>query len=96
MSIKQQFTSGQAKEIGNKLGIDWNKIDLEQFRHGMDIELEHGNVNDKTNLTNNDPYKTGQIALAHLNEYPDYYDRLDKLEIEAEVSDENKTPNDSE
>lgn len=81
---KKVFTSQQAKEIGDKLGIKWDKWDVEQFRMGMDVELEHGKVDPHTNVTNDDPPMTGKIALAHLNEFPDYYTRLDKMEKEAD------------
>lgn len=84
MKVKKSFTAVEAKVIGEKLGIEWKKFDVEQFRMGMDVELEHGLVNFHTNVTNDDPLATGKIALAHLNEYPDYYDRLKKLEDEAE------------
>ncbi len=84
MSPKKVFTPEQAKEIGEKLGIDWTKYDVEQFRAGMDVELEHGKVDPHTNVTNDDPLLTGKIALAHLNEFPDYYTRLLKLEKEAD------------
>ncbi|HHT78918.1 MAG TPA: hypothetical protein GXZ93_03870 [Actinobacteria bacterium] len=90
MSEKKVFTYEQAKEIGEKLGIDWKKWDVEQFRRGMDVELEHGTEDPKTNVTNDDPLLTGKIALAHLNEFPDYYIRLDKMEEEAEEYWENK------
>ncbi len=84
MSSKKYFSNAEAESIGNKLGINWNKFDVEQFRMGMDVELEHGNINELTNVTNNDPLLTGKIALAHLNEFPDYYDRLENMEKEAE------------
>ncbi|MBM3704891.1 MAG: hypothetical protein FJW66_00055 [Actinobacteria bacterium] len=84
MSPKKQFTAEEAKAIGEKLGIDWSKFDVEQFRMGMDVELEHGKVDPETNVTNDDPLLTGKIALAHLNEFPDYYDRLYEMEEEAE------------
>jgi hypothetical protein len=84
MSDKKYFTPEQAKKIGNDLGIKWDKFDVEQFRQGMDVELEHGLIDPKTNVTNDDPVITGKIALAHLNEFPDYYTRLEKLEDEAE------------
>ena len=82
---KKRFTAKEAKEIGEKLGIKWSKYDVEQFRMGLDVELEHGLVDPHTNVTNDDPIMTGKIALAHLNEFPDYYTRLDKLEKEAEA-----------
>lgn len=84
--IKRVFTTEQAKEIGEKLGIKWDKYDIEQFRMGLDVELEHGTVSPSTNVTNDDPILTGKIALVHLNEYPDYYTRLYKLEEEADAA----------
>ncbi len=84
MSTKKTFTTEQAREIGEKLGIDWTRFDVEQFRMGLDVELEHGLHDPTTNVTNNDPITTGKIALAHLNEFADYYTRLEKMEREAE------------
>jgi hypothetical protein len=84
MSPEKVFTPEKAKEIGEVLGVDWTKFDLEQFRVGMDIELEHGKRDPNTNVTDDDPLMTGKITLAHLNEFPDYYTRLLKLEEEAE------------
>ena len=86
MTAKKIFTADQAKEVADKLSINFEErgFDLEQFRHGMDVELEHGTENSLTNVTDDDPLMTGKIALAHLNEFPDYYNRLDKMEEEAE------------
>jgi hypothetical protein len=84
MAGKKRFTTEEAKQIGGKLGIDWSKFDVEQYRMGLDVELEHGTVDPHTNVTNDDPIMTGKIALAHLNEFTDYYTRLDKMEKEAE------------
>ena len=81
---KKQFTEQEAKQVGNKLGIKWDKFNVDQFRRGMNVELEHGLVDSNTNVTNNDPVMTGKIALAHLNEFADYYDRLEEMEEEAE------------
>lgn len=81
---KKHFSAEEAKRIGEQLGVDWSKFDIEQFRMGMDVELEHGLMDPTTNVTNDDPLMTGKIALAHLNEFPDYYARLEKLEKEAE------------
>ncbi len=78
------FTKEDAKRVGEILKIDWEKIDLEQFRQGMDVELEHGRENPTTDVTHDDAIVTGKIALAHLNEFPDYYTRLEKMEEEAE------------
>lgn len=85
MSAKKRFTAEEAKSIGEKLGIDWSKFDVEQYRMGMDVELEHGLHDPETNVTNDDPLITGKIALAHLKEFPDYYTRLEKMEKEAEA-----------
>ena len=82
--MKKTFTTEQAKEIGEQLGITWDKYDVEQFRMGMDVELEHGTVDSNTNVTDDDPLMTGKIALAHLNELPDYYTRLEEMEEEGE------------
>ena len=83
MSATQNFTTEQAHEIGDKLGIDWSRFDVEQFRMGLDVELEHGLVSPSTDVTGDDPILTGKIALAHLNEFADYYIRLEKMERKA-------------
>jgi len=85
MGNKKNFTTEEAKKIGESLNIDWLKFDVKQFRMGMDVELEHGLVNSHTNVTNDDPLTTGKITLAHLNEFPDYYTRLGKMEKEGEL-----------
>ncbi len=90
MTIKKHFTNEDAKRIGETLGIDWSKFDIDQFRMGLDVELEHGLVDSQTNVTNDDETMTGKIALAHLNEFPDYYTRLEEMENEAEKYWENK------
>jgi len=84
MTSKKHFTTEETKQIGEKLGIDWSNFDVEQYRMGLDVELEHGLIDPHTNVTNDDPIMTGKIALAHLNEFPDYYTRLDIMEREAE------------
>ncbi len=81
---KESFTAEEARKVGEMLGIDWSMFDVEQFRIGMDVELEHGTVDPHTNVTDDDPLLTGKIALAHLNEIRDYYTRLDKMEKEGE------------
>ncbi len=84
MSKREPITSAEAQQIGDSIGVDWNTYDLEQFRMGLDVELEHGRHDPQTNVTNDDPIMTGKIALAHLKEIPDYYTRLAKMEAEAE------------
>jgi len=85
MSSTRKFTQQEAKQIGDTLGINWDKIDIEEFRMGLGVELEHGLHDPETNVTDNDEILTGKIALAHLREFPDYYTRLEKLESEAEA-----------
>jgi hypothetical protein len=81
----KRFSAEEAKEIGEQIGIDWAlaPFDVEQFRAGIDVELEHGLHDSATNVTGDDPVTTGKIALAHLNEFPDYYTRLERMEEEA-------------
>ena len=87
MSEKTVFTADQAREAGERIGIDWStsRFDVEQFRMGMDVELEHGTHDPETNVTNDDVVATAKIARAHLNEFPDYYSRLAVMEAEAEA-----------
>jgi DNA-directed RNA polymerase alpha subunit len=86
MSEKTVFTADQAREIGEQIGIDWatSRFDVDQFRMGMDVELEHGKHDPETNVTDDDVEVTAKIARAHLNEFPDYYTRLAVMESEAE------------
>lgn len=87
MSAEHRFSAEQAERVGNEIGIDWETapFDVEQFRAGMDVELEHGSHDPDTDVTSDDPIVTGKIALAHLNEFADYYTRLQKMEAEAEA-----------
>jgi hypothetical protein len=83
---QQRFATESARTIGEAIGIDWSTspFDVEQFRMGLDVELEHGRHDPATNVTDDDEHTTGKIAWAHLNEFPDYYTRLAKMEAEAE------------
>jgi Protein of unknown function (DUF5661) len=85
MSETPRFPADEARRVGEAIGIDWETaaFDVEQFRAGMDVELEHGSQDPRTNVTNDDPIVTGRIAWAHLNEFPDYYTRLERMEEEA-------------
>lgn len=82
---RREYTSDEARLVGEQIGVDWaiSPFDVEQFRIGMNIELEHGLHDTVTNVTDDDPQITGKIALAHLNEFPDYYSRLGRMEEEA-------------
>ena len=83
--MASQHSLEDARRIGEEIGIDWASapFDVEQFRQGMDVELEHGRHDPSTDVTGDDPLVTGKIALAHLNEFPDYYTRLARMEAEA-------------
>lgn len=83
MGQRQQISTEQAKEVGTRLGLDWAKVDLDQFRRGLEVELEHGVRDAETNVTGDDMVLTGKIAWAHLKEFPDYYTRLDRLEADS-------------
>jgi DNA-directed RNA polymerase alpha subunit len=87
VSDKSRFTADEARKAGERIGIDWahSSFDVEQFRMGMDVELEHGTQDPETNVTDDDVVLTGKIARAHLNEFPDYYSRLAVMEAEAEA-----------
>lgn len=85
MTAREGFTTDEARRIGDEIGVEWasSPFDVEQFRMGMDVELEHGLQDLLTNVTGDEPTVTGKIALAHLKEFPDYYTRLAKMEAEA-------------
>ncbi len=81
MSGAKRTTTDEAKRVGDQIGVDWTRFDLDQFRQGMDVEYEHGS---------HDPMVTGKIALAHMKEFPDYYTRLERMESEAEREQETR------
>ncbi len=82
---KRIFTTEEAERIGRELGIDFTLVDIEEFKMGLSVELEHGAHDSQTNVTNDDEIATGKIAWAHLKEIKDYYTRLKKMESEAEA-----------
>lgn len=86
--MKRTYSTAEASGIAEKLGIDFRKreFDIDQFRAGLDVEAEHGASDPATNVTDDDPVATGKIALAHLNEIPDYYTRLAKMETEGQAA----------
>jgi hypothetical protein len=84
-TVTKRFTKVEAEQIGAEIGIDWAAVpfDVEQFRMGLEVELEHGAHDPETNVTGDDEILTGKIAWAHLKELPDYYTRLAVMEGEA-------------
>ena len=83
MKTRKNITEEEAKITGKRLSIKWDKFNIDQFRIGMEVELEHGTIKKLTNVSNDNLLTTAKIALAHLNEIPDYYTRLLKMEKEA-------------
>lgn len=83
MSDERKTSSDEARRIGDEIGVDWSRFDVEQFRAGLDVEFEHGSHDPQTNVTGDDPILTGKIALAHMKEFPDYYERLERMEQQA-------------
>ncbi len=85
-TVRKHFSPAQAAAVADILGIDLTAegIELEALRRGMEVELEHGTRDPLTNVTDDHPILTGKIALAHLREMPDYYERLEEMERRAE------------
>ena len=94
MASRSHFTVDEARDAGARIGVDWDSapFDAEQFRMGMDVELEHGTRDPQTNVTDDDVTVTAKIARAHLNEFPDYYTRLAKMEAEADAETKGNAP----
>lgn len=67
------FTEEDIDNVIKDLNIKFDKFSKKDFITGLNVELEHGLVDSNTNVTNNDIIKTAKIALAHLNEFPNYY-----------------------
>lgn len=84
MKEGKEFSYEEARTIGEKIGINFSEIDVEQFRLGLGVELEHGLKDAETDITHDDLSETGKIAWAHLKEIPDYYTRLSKMEHDAQ------------
>ncbi len=82
-SKRKPFTAAEAKTIGDKLGVDWEKFDVKQFRIGMNAELADGSYNPVTNFASNDPILIGKVVRAHLKEFPDYYIKWAQMEKAA-------------
>lgn len=81
--MSKTFTTDEARSIGEQIGMDFTSYDLEEFRLGLAVEMEHGANDPETNVTNGDPLLTGKIAWARLKEITDYYTRLNRMEAEA-------------
>jgi hypothetical protein len=86
MTARTPISMEEATRIGAQIGIEWasSPFGVEEFRAGMQVELEHGARDPATDVTGDDPVVTGKIAFAHLKEFPDYYTRLKRMEDEAD------------
>lgn len=73
VNIRDGVSNEEAIQLGHQLKVDFDQVDLEQFRKGIEVEREHADVT-------TDPLETAKIALVHLQELPDYYSRLSKME----------------
>jgi len=82
---RKRITKAQAKAVGDAIGVDWATIDIEQFRKGMLVELEHGCRDSTTNVTYDDLVSTGKIAHAHLKESRNYYRLLEDMEKKLNI-----------
>ena len=80
-----KVTAKEAAVILKIVNVKKMGIALEEFRMGLEVELEHGTMFDDANVTNNHPILTGMIVLAHMKETLDYYKRLDVAEVEGDL-----------
>ena len=80
-----KVTAKEASVILKVVNVKKMGIALEEFRMGLEVELEHGTMFDDANVTNNHPILTGMIVLAHMKEMFDYYERLDVAEVEGDL-----------
>lgn len=82
-ATRKKYTVAEAKVLGEKLGITWQEFDVEQFRLGLNAEIEDGTYNPMTGFATDDPIVVGKIVRAHLNEAADYYTEWAKAEKAA-------------
>jgi hypothetical protein len=82
---KPKVSPDEAKAILKIVNVEGMAIPLEEFRRGLEVELEHGTMFADANVTNNHPVLTGKIVLAHLKETMDYYERLEVAELEGDL-----------
>ena len=83
--LRHEFTAEVARRVGEEIGVDRASapFNVDQFRICMNVELEHGLHDPHTNVSDDNPHVTAKITLAPLNEFPDYYTRLERMEEEA-------------
>ena len=84
MKKRKQISSDEARRIGEALHLDWDRIDLEQFRQGLMGEVDQANMDPETGRTYDSVLLSGKLVVAHMQEFPDYFTRLEKLKAEAD------------
>ena len=84
MKKRKQISKDEAKRVGESLHIDWDQIDLEEFRQGLMGNYKEGAIDPETGLAYEDVLLTGKVVLAHIQEFPDYFTRLAKLKEEVD------------
>jgi len=84
MKKRKQISLDEAKRIGDSLYIDWNQVDLKQFRQGLMGNHKQGAMDPETELIYDGVLSTGKVVLAHMQEFPDYFTRLAKLKAEID------------
>jgi hypothetical protein len=83
--VKKHIGKKLAQDLAKQFHIDLHIIPLDVFQYGLNVELEHGSkFGTLSNITNDDLLTTTRIVIAHLLEYPDYYQRLKKMETMAD------------
>ena len=84
MKKRKHISSEEAQRIGESLHLDWDRIDLEQFRQGLMGEVDEANMDPETGRTYDSVLLSGKLVVAHMQEFPDYFTRLEKLKAEAD------------
>ena len=90
MKKRTQISAAEAERVGECLQIDWEQVDLEEFRQGLMGNHKPGDIDPETGLAYESVLLTGKVVLAHMDEFPDYFTRLAKLkeEVRSQYSEE--------
>ena len=84
MKKRKQISSEEARRIGESLHIDWDQVDLEQFRQDLMGDQKQETTDPETGLIYDGVLLSGKIVMAHIQEFPDYFTRLAKLKMEVD------------
>lgn len=83
MKKRKHISLDQARRVGEAMHLDWEQVDLEEFRQGLMGDCKE-DIDTETGLAYQDLLRTGKVVLAHMQEFPDYHFRLAKLEAEVD------------